>query len=58
MKQIQLEGKISLEDKEAREMLMRLDTKIATINERTKTHTLDIQQLRKELKELKSKWAP
>ena len=47
-KEITLTGKITLEDKEAREMLSILETRIATINERTKLHTLDIRELRKE----------
>ena len=41
-----------LEDKEAREVLMKLDTKITTINERTKNHTFQIRELEKKLKEL------
>ena len=48
MKEINLTGKITLEDKGAREELRRLQTKIETLNERTKAHTLDIKRLEKE----------
>ena len=41
-----------LEDKEAREVLMKLDTKMNTINERTKDHTIQIRELEKKIKEL------
>ena len=41
-----------LEDTEAREALMKLDTRITTLNERTKNHTIQIRELEKKLKEL------
>ena len=43
-----------LEDKEAREVLMKLDTRIITINERTKNHTIEIRELKNKIKELKN----
>lgn len=49
--EINFTGIISLEDKGAREFLLQLQTKIDTINQRTKRHTIDITELRKELKE-------
>ncbi len=48
-----LEVDTDLEDNEARLWLKQLDTKVQTINERTKMHTKDIQELRRELKKLK-----
>lgn len=55
-KKIEVDAKISLEDKEAREMLSiletRLETRIETINERTKIHTLDIRKTKKEIEEI------
>ena len=50
MNSIILTAKSNLIDKGAWEELRRLETKIDTINERTKTHTLDISQLRKQMK--------
>ncbi|KKN40010.1 hypothetical protein LCGC14_0737810 [marine sediment metagenome] len=50
MTEIKVEGTITLEDKEAREWLKSLNTKIEAINERTKTHTIDIQKLKKSIK--------
>ncbi len=41
-----------LEDKALRELVKILETKIETINERTKTHTIDIRDLRKAIKEI------
>jgi len=52
--EIKLQGTITLEDKEAREWLQMLETKIQTINERTKTHTLEIRELKKDLKHKKN----
>jgi len=49
-KEISLKGTITLEDTPAREMLKILETRIDTINERTKQHTLDIRELRNKLK--------
>ena len=51
-KEIQIKGTISLEDKPAREMISILETRIDTINERTKSHTLDIMELKKKIKGL------
>ena len=42
-----LKAKMYLVDKQAREMLSRLETKINTINERTKIHTLELRRLKK-----------
>ena len=50
MNSIILTAKSNLIDKGAWEELRRLETKIDTINERTKNHTLDISQLRKQMK--------
>jgi len=47
MNEIILKAKMNLVDKEAREMLSRLETRIDTINERTKLHTLEIRRLKK-----------
>ena len=43
-----------LEDKEAREVIMKLDKRIITINERTKNHTIEIRELKNKIKELKN----
>ncbi len=51
-KQIKIEGIISLSDKYAREELTRLETKIATISERTKTIAVNYREILKRLKEL------
>ena len=51
---IVLEADTELKDNELREWVNQLNTKIDTINDRTKKHTLEIKQLRKELK----KWFP
>ena len=48
-----LEAETKLIDKGAREMLSILETRIETINERTKTHTIDIRKLKKELRDKK-----
>ena len=45
-------GTCTLEDQEAREIISILETKIATINERTKRQTLQIRELQKQVKEL------
>jgi len=42
-------------DEELTRLFTSLDTRIATINERTKIHTIDIRELRKQIKELKGK---
>ena len=49
MSDIVFTGKVSLIDEEAREMLTMLETRIETINERTKSHTRYIKELIKEL---------
>lgn len=49
---IVLKAQAELIDKDAREWLEKLHTKIQTINDRTKNHTLEIRELRKKLKEL------
>ncbi len=51
-KEIKIKGTISLEDKPAREMISILETRIVTINDRTKSHTLDLMELKKKIKEL------
>jgi len=45
---ITLTAESELEDKIAREQISKLWTKIETINERTKAHTLEIRKLKKE----------
>ncbi len=49
---VKFQGTCTLEDKEAREWLSQLNKKIENINERTKSHTRDIQDLRRTIKEL------
>lgn len=39
--------------KQIYEMLSMLDTRMVTVNERTKNHTFDLQELRREIKKLK-----
>jgi len=39
-------------DKEVKEILERMWARIDTINERTKSHTLDIKKLEKKIKEI------
>ena len=51
--QIILKAEGELIDKEAREMLEKLWTKVETLNDRTKSHTIDIQELKRESKEHK-----
>lgn len=48
-----LTAEAELVDEGAREYCSILDTRVATINERTKNHTIDIKKLEKEIKELK-----
>ncbi len=48
-----LEADTKLIDKGAREMLSILETRIETINERTKNHTIDIRKLKKLQKDKK-----
>lgn len=54
MEEIKFTGIITLEDKEAREWLQVLQTKIDTINDRTKKHTIEIKEIEKIIKE--DKW--
>jgi len=54
MKDIKFTGIVTLEDKQAREFLEVLETRIQTINERTKRHTLEIKKLMKEIGELRN----
>ena len=49
MNKIILEAETKLEDKELRIWVSQLQTKIDTINERTKSHTLEIRELKKAL---------
>ena len=42
-----------LEDEELRELFVKLITKVETLNERTKAHTIQIRELKKKLKEMK-----
>ena len=49
--EIILKAEGELNDKLAREQIDMLWTKIGTINDRTKQHTLDIQELKRKLKE-------
>lgn len=48
-----LEAETTLADNVAREWLSSLETRIDTINQRTKSHTIQIRELKKELKEVK-----
>ena len=51
MNKIILTAEAKLEDKEAREWLSKLQTKVDTLNERTKSHTFQIRDLEKKLGE-------
>jgi len=46
-KQMIFKGTIFLEDEGAREWLSKLQTKVDTLNERTKKHTREIKELEK-----------
>ena len=50
MNKIMLEAETKLEDTEARKEIMKMQTKIDTLNDRTKAHTLQIKELEKKLK--------
>lgn len=50
MNKIVLSAECELEDKLLRDWVKKLETKIDTINERTKGHTIDIRELRKGVK--------
>ena len=49
MSKIILEAEGKLEDTELRRWVQQIATKVETINERTKLHTLYIKRLRKEM---------
>lgn len=51
-----LEAQTKLQDNELREWVDKLCTKIETLNDRTKSHTIQIRELRKEIKELRKQW--
>ena len=53
MNKIILTADCEIEDKKLREWVSKLWTKMETLNERTKRLTRDIQELRREIKELK-----
>lgn len=53
MNKIILEAKANLEDTALREWVDKLNTKIETINERTKRQTIQIRELQKEIKKIK-----
>jgi chaperonin cofactor prefoldin len=48
-----LEAQAKLQDNELREWVSKLCTRIETLNDRTKSHTIQIRDLIKEIKELK-----
>ena len=48
-------AKTELQDNKLREWVSQLNTKIDTINKRTKSHTLEIKELKKEIKVLENK---
>ena len=50
MNKIILEADTKIEDKELREWVSKLNSKIDTINERTKQHTIEIRELKKLIK--------
>jgi len=49
MNKIILTAETNFEDKELRDWVSKLNTKIDTINERTKNHTLEIRELKEKL---------
>lgn len=49
-KPIIMYGKVYLEDTEARMWLSKLNSKLDMINDRTKIHTREIKELKKEIK--------
>lgn len=51
-----LEAQTKLQDNELREWVDKLCTKFETLNDRTKSHTIQIRELRKEIKELRKQW--
>lgn len=50
MNEIILKAEGELIDKEARDLLQKLWTKLDTLNDRTKRHTLEIRELREKIK--------
>jgi len=54
MSKIILEAEGKLEDTEAREWVEKIWTRLDTINDRTKAHTRDIQELRRMIKKVSS----
>ena len=50
MNKIILTAEANLHDEELREWVSKLSTKIDTLNERTKNHTLEIRELKKKNK--------
>jgi len=50
-----LSAETELEDKQAREQISMLWTKIETLNDRTKRQTIQISELNKKIKELEKK---
>jgi len=53
MNEIIIKGDVSLIDNVAREWLSKIESRIDTINERTKSHTIQIRDLQKKLGEMK-----
>lgn len=51
-----LEADTKLQDNELRMWVQQLCTKIETLNDRTKNHTIQIRELRNEIKVLKKQW--
>ena len=52
MNDVYLKAKMNLVDNQAREFIKILETKIITINERTKGLVIEVRNLKKELKDL------
>lgn len=50
MNEIILKAKGELIDKVARDLLQKIWTKIETLNDRTKQHTIEIRELREKIK--------
>jgi len=51
--QIILKAEGELIDKELRDWVTKLNTKIDTINDRTKSHTIEIREINKKIKRIK-----
>ena len=54
--EIVMTGECDFKDHEVREWLSRIGTKIETLNDRTKSHTIQIRELRNKIKELRKEW--